>query len=55
MQLVAVLCDDFDIGVVSEEIDFENPEKIAEMLIPKLERKELCLVYSANFSRDSVF
>ncbi|MFB6089372.1 MAG: FIST N-terminal domain-containing protein [Candidatus Aenigmatarchaeota archaeon] len=52
---VAVLCGDFEVDVFSEEIDFDDPQKTVDKTIPKLEGKDLCIVYSANYCRQDIF
>jgi len=52
---IAVLCGNFDVKVFHEPIDFKDPEKTANEIIPRLEGSELCLVYSANYYKQNVF
>ena len=51
---IAVLCGDFEAQTFHEKIEFQNPEKTAEKLTPKLEGCDLCLVQSANHYKQNV-
>ncbi len=51
---IAILYGDFDVKVFHESIDSGDPEKTANKIIPQLEGWNLCLVYSANYFKETV-
>ncbi|MBN2014440.1 MAG: hypothetical protein JW778_04615 [Candidatus Altiarchaeota archaeon] len=51
---IAVLCGDFEVNVLHEKINLQNPEKTAEKITPKLDEYDLCLVHSANNYKQNV-
>ena len=45
---VAVLSGDFEFDILTQKLNYENPQETAKNVLPKLKDFDLCIVLSSN-------